>query len=180
MTVRAAIGLGSNLGDRAQYLDEAVRALAGLGTVVAVSRYHETAPVGGPPQEDYLNAVAVVDTDLSARELLEGMLAIEQEHGRKRRERWGPRTLDLDLVLFGSEEIDEPGLTVPHPRMKDRRFVLVPLLEAWPDARLPDGTTVESLVHSDRYGMNPAQRVAVVVLTGLLAVLLWWALDTVL
>lgn len=180
MAVRAAIGLGSNLGDRTGTLDSAIRSLARLGHVAAVSQYHETAPVGGPGQGDYLNAVAILDTELTARRLLEEMLVIEQEHGRERRERWGPRTLDLDLVLFGSEEIDEPGLTVPHPRMHERLFVLVPLLEAWPDATLPNGTRVESLVNKDRFGMSPGQSVTVVVVTGIMAVLLWWALDAVL
>jgi 2-amino-4-hydroxy-6-hydroxymethyldihydropteridine diphosphokinase len=140
VAVRSAIGIGSNLGDRARHIADAVGALAGTGALVRVSSLYETAPVGGPKQGKYLNAVAVVDTDLSARTLLEDCLEIEREHGRERRERWGPRTLDLDILLYGDSVISEPDLTVPHPRMTERRFVLEPLLEAWPDANLPDGT----------------------------------------
>ncbi|MGA9596082.1 MAG: 2-amino-4-hydroxy-6-hydroxymethyldihydropteridine diphosphokinase [Acidimicrobiia bacterium] len=140
MAVRAAIALGSNLSDRARHIAQAVGGLAATGALVRVSSLYETAPVGGPKQGKYINAVAVVDTDLSARALLDSCLEIEREHGRERRERWGPRTLDLDILLYGDRVIDEPDLTVPHPRMTERRFVLEPLLEAWPDATLPDGT----------------------------------------
>lgn len=146
MPVRAAIALGSNLGDRRRHLDDAVAFLAGLGDVVAVSSYYETAPIGGPEQQDYLNAVAVVVTELPAGRLLEMMLEEERRHGRRRREKWGPRTLDLDLLLYGELVIDEPSLTVPHPRLTERRFVLEPLLEVWPDASLPDGPELASLL----------------------------------
>jgi 2-amino-4-hydroxy-6-hydroxymethyldihydropteridine diphosphokinase len=104
-----------------------------------VSPLYETEPVGGPEQDPYLNAAAVVDTALGARDLLDGCLDLERERGRERRERWGPRTLDIDLLLFGSETHREPGLTVPHPRLLQRRFALQPLVDAWPDAALPDG-----------------------------------------
>lgn len=127
----AYIALGSNLGDRAANLEHAFGALAALpGTsLIARSSVHETEPVG-PPQSRYLNAAAALDTGLSARGLLESMLAIERECGRVRRgERWGPRTLDLDLLLHGDGVIDEPGLRVPHPRLHERLFVLVPLAE---------------------------------------------------
>lgn len=143
MAVRAAIGLGSNVGDRAFHIADAVSGLAAAGALVRVSSMYETAPVGGPKQGKYLNAVVVLDTDLSPRDLLEHCRAIEQEHGRERRERWGPRTLDLDILLYGTEVIAEPDLTIPHPRMTERRFVLEPLLEAWPDALLPDGTALQ-------------------------------------
>ncbi len=137
--VEAVIGLGSNVGNRRLYLKGAVAALGRLGRVVAVSSLYETAPVGGPAQGDYLNAVAVLATARSPREVLEGLLDIERSAGRERRERWGPRTLDLDLLLYGRSQVAEPGLKVPHPGLGERRFVLVPLLEVRPDAALPGG-----------------------------------------
>jgi 2-amino-4-hydroxy-6-hydroxymethyldihydropteridine diphosphokinase len=137
--VRAAIGLGSNLGDRARHITDAIASLAEAVSLVRVSSLYETAPVGGPDQGAYLNSVVVVDTDLSARELLTTCLDIERDHGRERRERWGPRTLDLDVLLYGGETLSDADLTLPHPRMTERRFVLEPLLEAWPDATLPTG-----------------------------------------
>jgi 2-amino-4-hydroxy-6-hydroxymethyldihydropteridine diphosphokinase len=143
---RVAIGLGSNLGDRRQHLDGAVAALAGLGIVSAVSSYYETAPIGGPEQADYLNAVALIETDADPGRVLEFLLDVEHVHGRQRRERNGPRPLDLDLLLYGDRVINEPKLTVPHPRMTKRRFVLEPLLEVWPDAALPDGTRIADLL----------------------------------
>ncbi len=139
---RAAIGLGSNLGERESHLTAALVGLAAVSDVVSVSSIYETAPVGGPEQGPYLNAVAVVDTALPASALLEALLATERARGRKRRERWGPRTLDLDLLLYGDAAIERPGLVVPHPRLIERRFVVDPLVEAWPDAALPDGTRV--------------------------------------
>jgi 2-amino-4-hydroxy-6-hydroxymethyldihydropteridine diphosphokinase len=141
---RVAIGLGSNLGDRSHHIADAVAALADTGPLVRVSSLYETAPIGGPKQGAYLNSVVVLDTLLSPQDLLARCLAIEKEHGRERRERWGPRTLDLDILLYDDLEVSEPGLTVPHPRMTERRFVLEPLLEAWPDAALPDGTPLTS------------------------------------
>ncbi len=149
MPNRAAIGLGSNLGDRAAHLRNAVDELAErIGTVVAVSPVYETAPVGGPDQSPYLNAVVVVETDLAPHDVLRRLLEIERRHGRERIERWGPRTLDLDLLLLGSQVVDEPGLTVPHPRLTERRFALEPLAAAWPRAALPDGTPVAALLHA--------------------------------
>jgi 2-amino-4-hydroxy-6-hydroxymethyldihydropteridine diphosphokinase len=145
---RAHVGLGSNLGDRMAALDAAVRALdADAHThVMAVSQVYETAPVGGPEQGPYLNAVAVLETDRSARDLLELLLVTEDGLGRVRGERWGPRTLDLDLLLYDGPPIDSPELTVPHPRAKERAFVLVPLVDADPFARFPDGeAAVEAL-----------------------------------
>ena len=104
---------------------------------MAVSRVYETAPVGGPDQGPYLNAVAVLETDRSPRELLELLLATEEGLGRVRSERWGPRTADLDLLLYDGPPVDSPELTVPHPRARERAFVLVPLLDADPFAQLP-------------------------------------------
>ncbi len=144
--VEAAVGLGSNLGDREAHLRQAVGGLGALGDVVAVSSLYETAPIGGVPQAPYLNAVAVVATSLGARALLDGLLGLEAAAGRERRERWGPRTLDCDLLLYGDATVDEPGLRVPHPRLTERRFVLEPLLEIRPAATLPDGTVLEPLL----------------------------------
>ena len=142
--VRAFIGLGSNLGDRLGNLEEAVRRLAGTeGVEVArTSRVYETTPVG-PDQPDFLNAVAEVFASLPARQVLEACLAIEDGMGRVRRQRWGPRVIDLDLLTYGTEEIDEPDLIVPHPRMHERAFVLVPLLELEPHPHLPGGRRIE-------------------------------------
>lgn len=144
--VRAFLGLGSNLGDRLANLQRAVDRLArteGI-RVVRASRVYETDPVG-PPQPDYLNAVVEVATVLGPRSLLEACLGVEAAMGRVRAERWGPRIVDLDVLTYGDEQIDEPGLTIPHPRMLDRAFVLVPLLELEPDPRLPDGRPVAAV-----------------------------------
>ncbi|MCB2224403.1 MAG: 2-amino-4-hydroxy-6-hydroxymethyldihydropteridine diphosphokinase [Actinobacteria bacterium] len=122
-----------------------MEALAGCGRIVAVSPLYETVPVGGPPQGPFLNAVVVLDTDDGPRRLLDACLRIERSRGRERRERWGPRTLDLDLLLHTGGPVDEPGLTVPHPRLAERRFVLAPLLDAWAEAALPDGTPLRQV-----------------------------------
>jgi 2-amino-4-hydroxy-6-hydroxymethyldihydropteridine diphosphokinase len=146
--VRAFVGLGGNLGDRRSYLE---RALALLDrdpdvSVAAVSSFRDTEPVGYVEQPRFLNAVAAVDTELGARELLERLLAVERELGRERvGPRYGPRTIDLDLLLYGDEEIVEPGLVVPHPRLAERAFVLEPLAELAPDLVLPDGRRVAEL-----------------------------------
>jgi 2-amino-4-hydroxy-6-hydroxymethyldihydropteridine diphosphokinase len=131
---RAYLGLGSNLGDRLAHLQSAVDGLAATArvSVVAVSRVYETDPVG-PEQPDYLNAVVAVDTDLEPRALLELARRLEDSAGRVRRERWGPRTLDVDLLLVGDEHVDEPDLEIPHPRVQDRAFVRVPLADVAPD-----------------------------------------------
>ena len=146
MTHRAYLGLGSNLGDRLEHLRRAVALLEeGEAHVVRSSRVYETDPVGGPPQPDYLNAVVEVEAPGSARDLLELALGIEERMGRVREERWGPRAIDIDILTFGHEEIDEPGLRVPHPRMHERGFVLIPLLELDADPDLPDGRKVSGL-----------------------------------
>jgi len=124
--ILAYVGLGSNLGDREATLRAAIAALPG---VLAVSELRETDPVGVTEQPAFLNCALALETELSARELLERLLGVERELGRERRERWGPRTIDLDLLVYGSETIDEPGLTVPHPRLHERRFALEPLAE---------------------------------------------------
>lgn len=133
------MGLGSNLGDRLANLQRAVELLAarpGL-RVVRSSRVYETDPVGGPPQPEYLNAVVEVQTTLSPHDLLAASMDVEQRMGRVRAERWGPRVIDIDVLMYDEEEIDEPDLVVPHPRMHERAFVLVPLLELDPDPLLP-------------------------------------------
>ena len=157
MAVVAFLGLGSNLGDRLANLQAAVDALQAEPAlrVVASSRVWETTPMGGPAQPDYLNAVVRVETDLSARDLLDVARRVEARLGRVRRERWGARTLDLDILLYDEEQIDEPDLVVPHPRMKQRAFVLVPLLELEPDPVLPDGTRLKD-VRVDTDGVTPS------------------------
>ena len=138
----ACIGVGSNLGDRAAHLRAAIDGLSRLGSVEATSSIYETAPIGGPPQDPYLNMVAVLTTTLGPAEVLQGCRNIEDERGRERPSPAAPRTLDLDLLLYGEVSIDEPGLRVPHPRMLGRRFVIEPLLEVRPKAVLPDGRAV--------------------------------------
>jgi 2-amino-4-hydroxy-6-hydroxymethyldihydropteridine diphosphokinase len=150
MASRAMIGLGSNLGDRAALLDGALAALAATSGVriVGVSSFCETEPVGGPPgQGPYLNAAAALETTLEPIDLLRALQAIEARFGRVRTVRWGERTLDLDLLLFDDRIIDSPELTVPHPRLAERRFVLEPLAEIAPDAVEPvTGRTVSGLL----------------------------------
>jgi 2-amino-4-hydroxy-6-hydroxymethyldihydropteridine diphosphokinase len=143
----AYIGLGANLGDREANLRAAVGRLDDLGPL-RVSSFRETDPVGVTEQPRFVNAVAELETDLGASALLEQLLEIERELGRDRSrgERWGPRTIDLDLLLYGNEVIDEPGLTVPHPRLAGRRFVLEPLHELAPDLALPNGRRIRDLL----------------------------------
>ena len=146
---RAYVGLGANLGDRETSLLAAVGALgdeAGV-EVVAVSTLRETAPVGVGEQPLYLNGVVALETTLAARGLLDRLLAVEQRFGRVRVPgEHGPRTLDLDLLLYGDELIEERGLTVPHPRLHERRFVLEPLAELAPGLVVPGRGDVESLL----------------------------------
>jgi 2-amino-4-hydroxy-6-hydroxymethyldihydropteridine diphosphokinase len=134
--VRAFLGLGSNLGDRQAELAAAV---AGLPDVVAVSRLYETEPVGGPPGQDrYLNVVVELDTELGPRDLLTLARRLEAAAGRRRQVRWGPRTLDVDVLLVGDVVVDDEDLVVPHPRMWERRFVVDPLAELAPGLVPPE------------------------------------------
>lgn len=145
----AYVGLGSNLGDRKLHLDEAVRRLGAR----RVSSYRETDPVGRTDQPKFLNAVAEVDTTLGPEALLDRLLEIERDLGRVRGERWGPRTIDLDLLLYGDRVIRTPRLTVPHPRMTERRFVLEPIAELAPDLIVPGtGRTVAALLQGSGAG----------------------------
>jgi 2-amino-4-hydroxy-6-hydroxymethyldihydropteridine diphosphokinase len=132
---RAYLALGSNLGDRVAYLQHAIDALAASDgvDVVAVSRVYATKPVGGPAQDEYLNAVAAIDTVLTPHELLDVAHAIESSAQRVRTVHWGPRTLDVDVLLYGDVQLDDELLTIPHPRMWERDFVLVPLHDVAPD-----------------------------------------------
>jgi len=131
---RAYLALGSNLGDRRAHLQLAVDAFAAEPDVrvVAASRVYETAPVGGPPQDAYLNAVIAVDTTLEPHALLHRCRAVEERAARVRAERWGPRTLDVDVLLYDDVRLDDAELTVPHPRMWERGFVLAPLRDVAP------------------------------------------------
>jgi 2-amino-4-hydroxy-6-hydroxymethyldihydropteridine diphosphokinase len=145
---RAAVALGSNVGDRQGHLAFAVSRLAAYFTSLKVSRSLATAPVAVPGhQPDFLNAAAVGDTRLTPRVLLDTLLAIERERGRERPFRGAARTLDLDLILFADRIIEEPGLLVPHPRFRERRFVLEPLAEIAPELVDPvTGQTVAQLL----------------------------------
>jgi len=127
--VRVAIALGSNLGDRERYLHEALTSLTAFVRELHASTFHDTDPVGVGDQPRFLNAAAVGVTDLTARDLLDTLLAIESRSGRVRPHLGAPRTLDLDLILYGDAVIDESGLIVPHPRFRERAFVLRPLSE---------------------------------------------------
>lgn len=142
---KAYVAMGSNLNDPAGNI---IRAASELGTipgvrVIATSRLYTTAPVGVVDQPDFVNAVAMLEVSCTARDLLDGLLELERRYGRSRENerRWGPRTLDLDLLLFCGRTIDEPGLTVPHPRMAERLFVLEPLADLAP-AVTPPGWTM--------------------------------------
>ena len=143
---RVAIGFGSNLGNREDHLDAGLAWLARRWKPVARSGLYESDPVGPVEQDPFLNAVATFETGVKPAAVLTELLAAEQSRGRTREVRWGPRTLDLDLLLCGDREVKSAGLTVPHPEMTNRRFVLDPLLEAWPEAALPDGTPLGSHV----------------------------------
>ena len=140
---RAYVGLGANLGDR----EAAIRRAAGLIGALRLSTIRETEPWGLADQPRFLNAAAELDTGLPPRALLERLLAVERELGRTRDgPRWGPRTIDLDLLLYGRERLDEPGLTVPHPRLHERRFALEPLAELDPGLEVPGRGLVSELL----------------------------------
>jgi 2-amino-4-hydroxy-6-hydroxymethyldihydropteridine diphosphokinase len=148
--MKVFVGLGANLGDREATIRQAVERLSsepGI-EVLAVSSLRETDPVGYLDQPRFLNGAVALETELGPRELLERLFRIERELGRERGEgpRFGPRPIDLDLLLYGEEVVEEPGLSVPHPRLAERRFALEPLHELDPDLRLPDGRRVEELL----------------------------------
>ena len=157
MTV-AVVALGSNMGERACLIREALRQLRAMGELRAVSGLYETA-AWGPPQPDYLNAIALVDTSLDARACLDALLSIERRMGRVRGERWGPRIIDLDLVACGGEVIDTPELKLPHPEAHRRPFVLEPLVEVAPETMLPGYGVARELLAAlsapDRASVRP-------------------------
>lgn len=145
----AYIALGSNLASPLEQVTSALEAIAAIpeSQVVAVSSFFRTPPLGPADQPDYLNAAVALETALTPEALLSHTQRIELESGRVRKaERWGPRTLDLDIMLFGRQCIDTPRLTVPHYDMKRRAFMLLPLLDIAPDCRFPDGQTVKSVL----------------------------------
>ena len=159
MTSRhAAIALGSNIGDRESHLAFAVARLSQVLANLRQSSWHDTAPVGvSPDQPRYLNGVVVGETALTARQLLRELLAIEQAAGRTRPSPMAPRTLDLDLILFGGERIAEPGLVVPHPRFRERLFVLEPLAEVAPGWIDPvSGEPISALLARARASSGPS------------------------
>lgn len=144
--MKAVIALGSNLGNRELYIDSAVAELAKVIEITHLSTNHETDPVGGPEQPKYLNAIAIAETELDPRELMIIMLEIENRLGRKREVHWGPRTIDLDLIVFSDEVIDSEVLVLPHPRAHERKFVLEPWLEIDPGAYIPGIGEIESIL----------------------------------
>jgi 2-amino-4-hydroxy-6-hydroxymethyldihydropteridine diphosphokinase len=150
MATDVFVGLGSNVGERLVNLQQATDLLGSeLGVrIVASSQVWETQPVGGPPQPDFLNAVLRIETTLSPEALLDACGRVEDALGRVRDVRWGPRTIDVDILLFGEQTVDLPRLQVPHPRMLERAFVLLPLLELDPDAATPEGIRLAD-VHID-------------------------------
>ena len=148
---RAVLSVGSNMGDRLGHLQGAVDLLAHDVDVIAVSDVYETAPVGGPEQDDFLNAVLMVETAMAPHELLALCQRVEAVHQRVREVRWGPRTLDVDVIAMGDVLLDDPDLTLPHPRAHERAFVCVPWLDVDPDARI-SGESVAGL-ELDRSGV---------------------------
>ena len=157
MGARAVLSVGTNLGDRLGTLHRCVQAIAGLREtdVLAISPVYETAPVGGPPQPDYLNAVLLIRTGLPPRDLLAEIHGIEARFGRVRTERFGPRTLDVDIVSYEGQVSDDPELTLPHPRAHERMFVLLPWSDLDPEAELPGrGPVAVLLAGLDRTGVR--------------------------
>lgn len=155
--VRAYVGLGSNLNNPGKQIRSALTALDAIpGTCcVSVSSLYSSRPVGPAGQPDYLNAVAGIDTHLSAEELLAQLHLIEELHGRVRAERWGPRTLDLDLLLYGDQQMTDDHLTVPHPSLAQRNFVLYPLHEIAPQLHIPGAGSLEGLLeHCSSVGLQ--------------------------
>jgi 2-amino-4-hydroxy-6-hydroxymethyldihydropteridine diphosphokinase len=165
----AVLALGSNLGDRRDILQGGVDAIAGLTDVrvTAVSPVYETVPVGGPPQPDYLNAVVLVETGTASRALLDQLHEVEAAFDRVRLIRWGPRTLDIDIITVAGERSDDPELTLPHPRAHERAFVLVPWHDADPDAVLPGhGPVADLLARVDQTGIRRSGRRLIILGTG--------------
>ena len=147
--MKAIISLGANVGDPKANLDLAVALLREATEVIAVSSYLQTKPVGGPEQPDYLNAVAIVESDLPAKDLLALLNGIETAMGRTREIHWGPRVIDLDLIQYGGLLVQDEKLTLPHPRAHERRFVLAPWFEIEPEAILLTHGRISDLLNTD-------------------------------
>jgi 2-amino-4-hydroxy-6-hydroxymethyldihydropteridine diphosphokinase len=150
------LSLGSNLGDRAANLHAAIEKLADLGSVVAVSSFYDTEPVELTAQPWFLNCAVKLDTEKMPRQLIAAILNLEESMGRQRKQQKGPRVIDVDILLFGTSVIEIPGLTVPHPKLHERRFVLEPLAELAPDARHP---VFKRTMRELRDGLPPGQTV---------------------
>ena len=144
--MKVVIALGSNIGDTNSHLHHAIEELGKLFEITAVSSFYKTAPVGGPAQDDFLNAVLIGQSDLDPLDLLVAMQEIEALAGRTRDIHWGPRTLDLDLISYGDHEIHEPHLEIPHPRAHERQFVLEPWYEIDPEAELIGRGSIKDLL----------------------------------
>ena len=147
--MKAVISLGANIGDAKENLDLAVGLLREATEVMAVSSYLQTKPVGGPEQPDYLNAVAIIESDLPAKDLLAVLNGIETAMGRTRELHWGPRVIDLDLIQYGGLLVSDEKLTLPHPRAHERRFVLAPWFEIEPEAILLTHGRISDLLNTD-------------------------------
>jgi len=160
MTRPAVLALGSNLGDRGDILQGGVDAIAGIEGIrlTGVSPVYETVPVGGPPQPDYLNAVVLADIKIPAHELLDQLHEVEAAFERVRLVRWGPRTLDIDIITVAGERSDDPDLTLPHPRAHERAFVLAPWHDVDPGAVLPGhGLVADLLAGVDQSGVRRSE-----------------------
>ena len=147
--MKAVVSLGANIGDPRANLDLAVALLREASDVIAVSSYLQTKPVGGPEQADYLNAVAIVESELPAKDLLAVLNGIETAMGRTREIHWGPRVVDLDLIQYGGLLVSDEKLTLPHPRAHERRFVLAPWFEIEPEAILLTHGRISDLLNTD-------------------------------
>lgn len=153
----ATLGLGSNIGDRAGNIEEAIARLTadGIVTVVARSRFYRTAPWGVTDQDWFVNACIAVRTKVSPRELLHRCQAVENDMARVRTRRWGPRNIDVDILTYGDVKLDEPDLIVPHPRIAERAFVLVPLKDIAPDLKIGGASLDEMLLKLDASDVQP-------------------------
>ena len=147
--MKAVISLGANIGDAKANLDLAIDLLREATEVIALSSYSQTKPVGGPEQPDYLNAVAIVESELPAKDLLAVLNGIETAMGRTREIHWGPRVIDLDLIQYGGLLVNDEKLTLPHPRAHERRFVLAPWFEIEPEAVLLTHGRISDLLNTD-------------------------------
>jgi 2-amino-4-hydroxy-6-hydroxymethyldihydropteridine diphosphokinase len=152
----AVLGLGGNIGDTRSLMAAAIECLARNPEIElqAVSALYHTPPWGKTDQPPFLNAAVKIETELSPQALLRTVLGVEQQLGRERAERWGPRTIDIDILLYGVIAIDEPGLRIPHPRLKERAFALAPLVDVFPDAEMSGRRAKDWLADSDRAGME--------------------------